>query len=138
LHGEWPWQMVKFMFKPLLKPYFLIAIALYIIVRLGRLSWYTPNEWVNNYMNDLLCMPIILTICLVGVRYLKRLPQFNLTPIMIFGMTTFYAVLFEYSLPNSSPLYTADIIDVIMYFAGAVFYWFYWRMNREKVSAVIL
>ncbi|NOQ73082.1 MAG: hypothetical protein GQ574_13840 [Crocinitomix sp.] len=125
------------MFKPLLKPYFLIAITLYIIVRLGRLGWYAPNEWLNNYLNDFLCMPIILTICLVGVRFIKRIPKFHLTPIMIFGMTTFYAILFEYILPNSNPIYTADFVDVAMYFAGALFYWVYWRINRAKVASAI-
>lgn len=117
------------MCKPLFKSYFLIALAGYIFVRLGRIGWYTPNEWVNNYLTDFLCMPIILTICLVGVRFFKRIPQFHLNQLMIFGMTAFYAFLFEYMLPNSSSLYTADFVDVIMYFAGAIFYWGYWRIK---------
>ena len=130
------WQMVKSMFRPFFKPYFLIALALYLIVRMGRLGWYTPNDWVNSYLNDFLCMPIILTICLVGVRYLKRIPQFKLSPVMIFGMTAFYAFLFEFVLPNSNRIYTADWVDVIMYFLGAFFYWAYWKRVSTKLSAV--
>lgn len=74
---------------------------------------------------------------MVGVRYLKRLPHFQLNPLMIFGMTAFYAFLFEYILPNSSPLYVADFVDVIMYAAGAVFYWLYWMINSNNSEKAV-
>lgn len=59
-----------------------------------------------------------------------------LSPSMIFSMTAFYAFLFEFLLPNSNPIYTADWVDVIMYFLGALFYWAYWKNTSSKLSTV--
>ncbi len=68
-------------------------------------------------------MPVILTLCLVGVRIIKRLPVFELTLKMVFKMTLFYAVLFEWMLPHYYPnTYTADFFDVIAYAMGGLSY----------------
>lgn len=119
------------MYKPIFKPYFLIALVLYIAVHLGRLFDYPPLTWINSYLTDFLCMPIILTLCLVGVRFVKQIPHFSLSPFMIFGMTLFYAILFEWILPNGSSTYTSDFLDVIMYFAGAGVYWLICSFKRQ-------
>ena len=121
------------MCKPLIKPYFIIAIFLYLIVHLGRFGWYNPVDWINSYLTDFLCMPIILTICLVSVRILKRIPHFCLTVSMISGMTLFYTVIFEYLLPKLNANYTADWLDVVMYFAGASLYMFIWKREEKDL-----
>ena len=131
-------QCIVKMLKPLTRPYFLIAILLYLIVHLGRFGWYEPIKIVNSYLTDLLCMPIILTFCLAGIRLLKRIPTYVLTLPMIVAMTTFYAILFEYYLPNANSKYTADFVDVIMYFAGAGLYWIIWNWvddNERKAES---
>jgi hypothetical protein len=123
------------MFKPIYKPYFILAVVLYALVHLARIGGNPPVDWINSYLTDFLCMPIILTLCLVGVRFIKRIPEFVLTPTMIFGMTIFYGILFEYILPSKNSAYTSDHLDVVMYFAGAGLYWFLW--NRESANAVV-
>lgn len=107
------------MWRPLLHPFFLICLAAYLYVRLGRWEIFEVPIFVNNYLADFACMPIILTFCLVGVRKVKRMPHFELTIVMILGMTTFYALLFEWILPTQSFIYTSDFGDVLAYFLGA-------------------
>jgi hypothetical protein len=85
---------------------------------------------VNNYLTDFLCMPLILTICLAGVRYLKKIPNFKLSLPMILGMTTFYAVLFEWFLPLNNLQYHADLVDVALYFLGAFVYFLIWQKSN--------
>jgi len=117
--------------KPLIRSYFILSVILYILVRLGHLGYYELPRLINNYLSDFLCMPIILTISLVGVRLIKRIPDFTLSPFMIFGMTTFYAVFFEFYLPRTSAIYTSDGFDVLMYYSGAFTYWLMWIKYRR-------
>ena len=114
-----------------------MAAVLYAFVHIARMVGSPIINWVNSYLTDFLCMSIILTLCLVGVRFIKRIPHFVLTPAMIFGMTLFYAILFEYILPIANPSYTSDHLDVVMYFAGAGLYWFLWsREGRQPLIEV--
>ncbi len=115
------------MWRPIVSPLFLISILLYIVVHYCRNQGILLPEYMNSYLTDFLCMPIILTFCLLGVRFFKKLPEFQLSVTMIVGMTAFYAVLFEFVLPNSNNQYTVDPIDVVMYTAGAVLYYFIFR-----------
>lgn len=110
------------MWRPILNPILGLMLLVYILVHLGRTGLYDLPNWINNYLTDFLCMPIILAFCLVGVRKIKRLPKFVLSIWMIYGMTAFYAVLFEYYLPNQSSHRTQDFLDVWMYFLGAGMY----------------
>ena len=83
--------------------------------------------FIKKHLTDLICLPIILTICLVGVRVIKRLPNYTLTPFMIISMTVFYAVLFEYLAPLNNPNQIGDWIDALVYCIGGVGYLFIQR-----------
>jgi len=121
--------------KALLQPVFVICVSLYLLVRVARLGAIELPILINSYLTDFLCMPIILTLSCIGVRFVKRLPSFHLNSFMIFGMTSFYALLFEYFLPNQNKIYSADSWDVVTYFSGALFYFQLQCMNLlAKVS----
>ena len=122
------------MFQPLFDRFFIIASGCYGLVRLARLNLYHIPDWINGCLSDLVCMPIVLTLSLIGVRILKRLPKYQLTAPMIFGLTAGYAIYFEWILPSTSALYTRDSLDVLSYFIGAVIYWYYWRKKRALMS----
>ncbi len=114
--------MVNRQLKYLITPYFILSLLGYLFVRLSRLGLYSIPTFLNNYLTDFLCMPIVLTLSLIGVRLIKRDPTISLTPTMIYGMTAFYAILFEWILPHQHAKYTQDPIDVIMYFIGGIFF----------------
>lgn len=124
------------MFKPLFDRLFIIALLAYAFVRLARLNLYAIPDWINSYLSDLVCMPIVLTLALVGVRFFKRLPQYQLTSGMVFGLTVGYSIYFEWALPGASSAYTADGLDVLFYFIGATVYWVYWRKKRAGIPIV--
>jgi hypothetical protein len=121
--------------KLLIKPYFVILCLIYFATRYLKSTDLILPIFIKNHLTDLLCMPIILTICLVGVRLIRRLPNYVLNPFMIFSMTVFYAVIFEYLAPKSNPNQTGDWIDVGMYVLGGLGYWVIQRrVNLDRCS----
>ncbi|MDT7829884.1 hypothetical protein RQM65_14515 [Pricia sp. S334] len=105
----------------------LLAGCIYTAQRMGLpLPW-----WINNHVNDFLCMPIVLFICQYSVRKLKAEPAIQLSLPLILCVTLYYALFFEYYLPKVNPRYTADFWDVVLYFLGALFFY---RMEKVKVA----
>jgi len=47
-------------------------------------------------------------------------------------MASYYSFYFEYYLPKYNPRYTADLIDALLYFSGALTFFFY----KKHVKAV--
>jgi len=84
---------------------------------------------VNNYVNDFLCMPIVLFICQFIVRKIKSSNTIIIPLPVILLITAYFSFYFEYYLPNFNFRYTGDFIDVILYFLGAAF--FYWTQNSS-------
>lgn len=80
--------------------------------------------FVTSYLNDFLCMPIILTISMEVVRRIKKLPGLRLSLFTVLSLTAFYSVYFELYMPEVHSRYTADIMDVVMYLSGALLYYF--------------
>ncbi|MHA7057242.1 hypothetical protein ACWGOQ_0008495 [Aquimarina sp. M1] len=79
---------------------------------------------VQSYVNDFLCMPIILNMCQMMIRKLKSDPDILLSLPLLLFVTTGYAFYFEWYLPQHLDRYTSDWIDVLLYFWGMIF--FYW------------
>jgi len=69
-------------------------------------------------------MPIVLTICLQAVHFIKKDAKIRLSLFTTLSLTTLYAVYFEIYLPRVEPRYTADILDVIMYLSGGLIFYF--------------
>ncbi len=85
---------------------------------------------LNNHLNDLLCMPIVLGIAQLAVRYLRSDPGIFLSLPLQLCVTLLFCFYFEWHLPTVNPRYTADWIDVLCYFSGTG--WFY-ILNRFRL-----
>lgn len=111
--------------------YFLVFVGIASAVYIAQqLSFHLPHL-INNYLNDLLCMPIVLKICQYAVRFIKK-DQHIVIPIKIsFTLTVLYALYFEFLLPKFNNRYTADAIDIILYFMGLFF--FFWIESSIKI-----
>ncbi|SHJ14215.1 hypothetical protein SAMN04487911_11226 [Arenibacter nanhaiticus] len=96
-----------------------VATAIYSLQRLG----VSLPIWINNYVNDFLCMPIVLFVCQFGIRKIKRNNNIRLSLPIMLSLSLYYAIYFEYFLPKVSLRYTADPIDVLLYFIGALFFY---------------
>ena len=111
------------------KNYFPIFVILASVVFALQKFQVALPPVINNYLNDFLCMPIVLYICRFAVRTLKSNRRLQIPIGLVFLITIGYAVYFEYYLPQFSPRYTGDIIDVFVYFGGAFFFIFF---NGER------
>ena len=80
-------------------------------------------------------MPITLTLCLVILQIIKQDNEIRLNLIMIIGLTTFYAYLFEYYQPTTSPNFTSDWLDVLMYCIGSIIFWF-WQKYHPSLKLI--
>jgi len=103
----------------------IVATTIYSLQRLG----VSLPIWINNYVNDFLCMPIVLFLCQLGIRKIKRNNNIRLSLPIMLSLSLYYAIYFEYFLPKFNLRYTADPLDVFLYFMGTLF--FYLMENRS-------
>jgi len=114
------------------QPYFIIFFGVFLVVyTLQKLQIPLPL-WINNYVNDFLCMPVVLSICLAVIRTLKKDNKLFLPLSAILSLTIFYAIYFEYYLPKVNVRYTADWLDVLLYFFGAGVFYLFQKRNVIK------
>ncbi|CAM1365767.1 conserved membrane hypothetical protein [Tenacibaculum sediminilitoris] len=104
--------------------YFIISITIgSLIYALQKLSFRIPSI-INNYANDFLIIPIVLTICLFVLQWSRNNKDYQISLGVIFYICVLYSVLFEFILPKYYARYTTDILDVILYFAGGFVFFF--------------
>ncbi len=114
----WQHEIIK-------QPLLLCCIAVALLIYAAQIIKLPLPNWIYFYVNDALCMPIVLSFCLLGVRIIKSNKNVYLPWRSILVLTLFYALYFEWILPKSNPRYTADWIDVLLYALGSfVFYRF--------------
>ena len=93
-------------------------------------------EFMSSYLNDLLVMPIILTVCLFATRFIHSDHSIRLSLFSAFSLAALYSLYFEGYLPGKSARYTADGLDVALYFLGALIFYvfqnFGFGKKREK------
>lgn len=108
--------------------FLVIAISIYLLQQLE----ITIPAFFQNYLNDLLCMPLVLSVCQYTVRKLKSDTLISLPVPLLILVTIGYATYFEWYLPQYDDRYTADWVDVLMYFIGMFF--FYVVENYKRIS----
>ncbi|TDE06012.1 hypothetical protein [Flavobacterium sandaracinum] len=109
---------------------FIIALIIYI-----RQRFHLPlPAVVNNYVNDFLYLPLLLGAIEYVIRRLKKDSTFKLPIAFILFLACCYSFYFEYYLPRVNPRYTADWIDVILYFLGGFAYFFSQKMENRRFS----
>ena len=123
--------------KLILKPYFILSVVLYLLIRILRLFEIHIPEILNSHLTDFLFMPILLTVSLIGVRVIKRNKLINLTIGMIFVSTVFVSFMFEIFMPSRSSLFIKDYWDVVAYIIGAIFFYIVQSRLEVQVSNAI-
>lgn len=111
------------MFKTLIKKYyFQVCILIGLLVYLLQRFNVHIHPLINNYFNDLLCIPIVLKIGLCSVRYIKSDKRLKLPLPLQIVVTLLYVVYFEAILPHINDRYTADVWDVVAYLVGLLLF----------------
>ena len=101
---------------------FILFVLIFILFEALKFTGVTFPIWATSYLNDFLCMPIILTICLKMVHYLTKDRLIKISIAQALALTFFYAIYFELILPQFVDRYTADLVDVLLYFSGAILF----------------
>lgn len=78
--------------------------------------------FLDNYLDDLLCMPILLSGWLAEQHDLFAKKRLGLLEIIF--LCLFISLIFEGLLPHLYPHYTADVWDVVCYGLGGAFFYF--------------
>lgn len=112
-------------FKPAV---FLICLLVGLTIYLCQISGVSLPSWINNYVNDFLTLPIVLSVSLFIVRKLKKDSSIILPLTLIILVASLYSVYFELYLPKVTTRYTQDPIDVILYFLGG---FAYYKVNKH-------
>jgi hypothetical protein len=105
--------------------YFLLFIILYLYTLGIKFLQFPSWDWVQFYLADSLAIPIICSISLKGVQWIKNDATLYLSKTKIVVTVIYLCIFFEFVLPHISPKYTSDYIDCIAYSIGGIIYWFY-------------
>ncbi|ALU25123.1 hypothetical protein HMPREF9714_03165 [Myroides odoratimimus CCUG 12901] len=104
-----------------------------------RLEVELPS-FINNYVNDILSIPLTMAVILVILRLWKG-STYQLSPLMITSVVLYYTFYFEYYLPQHTSRYTADLYDIGCYILGGILFYllqqYVWSANnslQKKVS----
>ena len=109
--------------KKQLTYYFIFSICVGGSIYIAQKLEFLLPKLIRFYVNDFLIIPIVLYISLFVIRKLKSKKKLQLSLLQILYVCTLYTVIFEYWLPKFHSRYTADLIDVGLYFlSGFLFY----------------
>lgn len=104
--------------KKILTYYFIVSITIGSFIYVSqKLSVKLPST-INNYVNDFLIIPIVLTVCLFILQKSRNDKSFQISLGVVLYICVLYSILFEFILPKYYVRYTADVLDVVLYFAG--------------------
>ncbi len=106
------------------KIYILMCLTAIYIFTMQKIGLFLPAI-ISNYVNDLLCLPLVLGGISFAIRLLKKDEYFRFPLTAILLMAAYYSVYFEYYLPKNNPRYTSDWVDVVLYFTGALLFYGY-------------
>lgn len=104
--------------------YVFLSLAVFLAVQSFKFFSVMSPSWVFNHLNDFLVIPLVATLCLHGVWFVKKDFGIRLGFFTIISLVTLYSVFFEYYLPQQSHRYTGDILDVVSYAAGGTMFYF--------------
>ncbi len=88
---------------------------------------------IKSYVNDLLCLPIVLETCRRSASWILKIPHLHLNSFTITSVCMYFSVYFEYYLPTFNTRYTSDWTDVLLYcFGGTIFYFLQNKLPQNQ------
>ncbi|RDC64979.1 magnesium citrate secondary transporter [Adhaeribacter pallidiroseus] len=113
-------------------PFFLFSASLFWVTYILEFFKIFTLPFVHHYLDDLLAMPVILTLAVAVQRqWVYRNPQYVLSKIQVIFAVVYVSVWFEGVLPTFSGKYTRDFWDILAYVLGA---WFFYRFVNRPAS----
>ncbi|MBE7628873.1 hypothetical protein [Tenacibaculum piscium] len=120
--------------KNLLEIYAIFSAILGSSIYIAQKKAVKLPEIINFYVNDFLIIPIVLTISLYVLRWSKNDKKYQLPLWIILYCSGLYAVIFEYFLPKTHPRYTADSVDVFLYFLSGFLFFMLQKIDENNLK----
>ena len=115
--------MIRNIPLPILRVYVLISLSVFLVVQGFKHFSISGPAWMFHYLNDFLTIPIIATIGLHGVWFIKKDKSIRLNLFTILSLVALFSFAFEYYLPQLSVHYISDVYDVICYLLGGLLFY---------------
>lgn len=115
-------------------PIFTISVFLFAVHQFLQKYLEIPVPYIDLYLDNLLAMPIILTLLLAERRFLfKKGKHYRLPLLDVVVATAYIAFITEVIFPLLSEEFTTDWWDLLFYAIGSiVFYLTVNRLSKEK------
>ncbi|MGI8601197.1 MAG: hypothetical protein ACR2KB_18225 [Chitinophagaceae bacterium] len=113
-------------------PLFLICLLVFILHQVSQYIFKIPLPFLNNYLDNFLAMPVILSLLLAEKKYIYKQKDQKLSLIFVIIATLYIALVTEWLFPFLSERFTTDCYDLVFYSLGSVFYCFF--MNKIPVK----
>ncbi len=111
-------------------PVFIICLVLFIIHQVFQKVCGLHYPLINNYLDNLLAMPVILTFLLAErIVLFKKVKTYRLPTTDIIIASLYIILITEIIFPLLSNKYSSDWIDVIFYSLGSLL--FYFTVNKN-------
>ena len=94
-----------------------VLVALFFVIRLLEAGQSAPS-WVRAYGDDLLCLPLVLSVVLTAHRLAVGSGRFTLPGFHGLLAVVLFGIFFEGILPLTAAGAVADPLDILMYLAG--------------------
>lgn len=117
---------------PCRRTLFVVSATAFLAHQLAQRGWGWSLPWADRYLDDLLCLPVVLGLATWAMRVVLQRPAYRLSAGQITFAWLSVTGVFELWLPRVRPDYTADVWDVPVYAAGGVLFWLAenWRKGR--------
>ena len=110
---------VKLFFNHIIYWFFSLVYAVLVFRKYNQ----PEDSFLNNYLADFLCIPLVLYYTQLILDVLFRQKKVEMSAMKIFVAVIYFSVVFEWILPRFSGNYTSDWIDVLMYFLGGIVFY---------------
>ncbi|MBC7744058.1 MAG: hypothetical protein H7096_03065 [Flavobacterium sp.] len=121
--------------RTLANSWFVLFCLIWLIIFTGRRLEISFIGF-NSYLTDLISVPIIANLGLTFQRvFVTKSNTYRLKAGHVLFIVAYTSLIFEILLPRFSAKYTADMVDILMYVFGGLFFWQF--MNRPLIPPVI-
>lgn len=107
---------------------FIPILFLFLLHQFTQKVLHISIPFADNYLDDLLCMPILLSLLLLERRWLTGNKNRVFSALEVSIMVLVMSFIFEGLFPYWSSNFTRDYWDIVAYMLGALF--FYKLMNK--------
>jgi hypothetical protein len=119
------------MIKTLNTPLFIICSALFLLHQALQHLLKVKLPLADAYLDNLLAMPVILTLLVAERRHLFRKgADYRLSLLEVILATAYVSAISEWLFPLLSNRFTSDLPDIVFFFAGAGLYYFFQEKNN--------